>query len=187
MNLPSDWTKELLASPGVHLAVALRPSVGMSQVYRHGHVFIPPWKTDEVIFRAEQTWMLRNICLYPTHALTLMETRFARRMKHSWRSDKSRRDAWALMARMDERRTRGAFVCALTIDNYSLLPWQESALSPVEVDWRTPFARVLKGVVLEPGKTLTLRVRNGCQPLTWSVAMLGLEAAHEPGTDTGRG
>ena len=25
------------------------------------------------------------------------------------------------------------------------------------------------------------------QPLTWSVAMLGLEAAHEPGTDTGRG
>jgi hypothetical protein len=184
MNLPAEWMK-VLDFPSVHFAATPRVAGSVSPVHRLQHVFVPPWKTGEVIFRADQTWMLRNICLFPSHALTLMETRLARRMKHSWRSDKFRRDAWALMARMNERRTRGTFVSALMIDNHSLVPWQENALFPVEVDWQTPFERVLKGVVLEPSKTLTLRVRNGCQPLTWSVALLGLEPARQAEAERG--
>lgn len=174
MNPPSEWLKNALASQAALPFVPRAPG-SVLPVHRLQHVFIQPWKTGEVVFRVEQTCMLRDLLMRPTHALTLMETRLARRMKHSWRSDKARRDAWTLMARMNARRTRGTFVSALMSDNTSLLDWRVGKLFPTEVAW--PFVLRLPAVALELGKTLTLRVRNGCQPLTWSVALVGLEAA----------
>ena len=169
-----------LAAAAAHVAMlGGRTDDRMHLVHHVGHVFIRPWKTDDVIFRVERPCLLQDVRLHPEHALTLMETRVARRLKHSWRSDKFRRDAWTLMARMNDRRTRGTILSGLMLDSRPLLPHDES-LYPTEERARAichEAFRRYRREVLEPGQTLTVRVRNGCQPLTWFVAVVGLEAA----------